>query len=75
MQEQRLVVSLLSKFPDDVDERLGGIPGDPGLVLPKLVDLRDGVAIVDSRMGLKQPDWTYSETPVRLGPRVVRELV
>jgi NADH:ubiquinone oxidoreductase subunit F (NADH-binding) len=74
-QEQRLITSLLRRFPDDVDERLAGIPGDADVVLPKLVDLRDGVATVDYRMALKQPDWTYAETPVRLGPRVVRELV
>ncbi|MDJ0769127.1 MAG: NADH-ubiquinone oxidoreductase-F iron-sulfur binding region domain-containing protein [Ilumatobacter sp.] len=73
VQEQRLITSLLQRFPDDLDERAGGAPGDPDVVLPKLVDLVDGVAVVDAEMLLKQPDWTYAETPVRLGPRVVRE--
>lgn len=72
-QEQRLITSLLLRFPDDLDERMSGVAGDPDLVLPKLVDLVDGVAVVDARMGHKRPDWTYTETPVRLGPRLVRE--
>jgi hypothetical protein len=72
-QEQRLITSLLQRFPGDLDERLSGVAGDAELVLPKLVDLRDGVAIVDERHALKQPDWTYAETPVRLGPRLMRE--
>jgi NADH:ubiquinone oxidoreductase subunit F (NADH-binding) len=72
-QEQRLVTSLLQRFPADLERRLAGEPGDPDVVLPKIVDLVDGVLTVDDRHRLKQPDWTYAPTPVRLGPRVVRD--
>jgi NADH:ubiquinone oxidoreductase subunit F (NADH-binding) len=75
VQEQQLITSLLRRFPDDLDERLAGRPGDTDLVLPKLVDIVDGVAVVDAAVLTKQPDWTYSETPVRLGPRLLRETV
>ena len=63
---------LLQRFPGDVDERLAGTPGDPSIVLPKLVDLRDGEVIVDEQHACKRPDWTYGDQPVRLGPKVVR---
>jgi NADH-quinone oxidoreductase subunit F len=31
-------------------------------VVPKLVDVADGVATYDPRQARKQPDWTYAET-------------
>ena len=65
-QERRLISSLLEAFPDDLEERIGGIRGDLDLELPRLVDLVDGRAATDPRSGTKRPDWTYSETPVRL---------
>jgi NADH:ubiquinone oxidoreductase subunit F (NADH-binding) len=71
-QAQRLVPSLLQEFPDDLDARAGGESGDPEVVLPKLVDLADGVMTVDTGWARKRPDWTYGDTPVRLGPRVER---
>ena len=36
------------------------MPRPRGLVVPKLVDLADGVAIYDERQARKQPDWTYA---------------
>lgn len=65
-QEQRVIASLLDRFPDDLAERLAGVAGDPDVPLPKLVDLRDGVATVAAGPPHKHPDWTYHETPVRL---------
>lgn len=63
-QEQRVVTSLLRNFPEDLAERLNGALGDTELVLPKLVDLADGVAHIDPAANRKRPDWTYGETPV-----------
>ncbi len=68
-QARGLLSSLLQRFPDDLDVRLGGAPGDDSVVLPKLVDLDDGVAVVDLGHRRKRPDWTYSDTPVRIGSR------
>ena len=65
-QEQRLVASLLDEFPDDLAERLAGIPGDPDVPLPKIVDIRDGVAELAEGPPHKYPDWTLRDTPVQL---------
>lgn len=66
-QAQILVPSILQGYPDDLATRLAGHPGDLDVPLPKLVDLADGVATIDSAQDRKRPDWTYGETPVRLG--------
>jgi NADH:ubiquinone oxidoreductase subunit F (NADH-binding) len=60
-QEQRVVASVLERFPEEVvahieDERC---PRPRPLVLPKLIDLGGGRAVYDERQGRKQPDWTY----------------
>ena len=68
-QEQRVIASLLDSFPADLAERLAGIPGDPAVPLPKIVDLRDGVAVTAAGPPHKHPDWTLRETPVRLSRR------
>lgn len=65
-QEQRVVASLLDDFPDDLADRLSGLPGDHDVPLPKLVDLRDGVAVLEAGPPFKHPDWSLRETPVRL---------
>jgi hypothetical protein len=31
-------------------------------VLPKLVDVRDGAAVHDTRQARKRPDWTYDDS-------------
>lgn len=73
-QERAVITSVLERFPDDVAERAGGASGDPGVFFPKIVDFEsDGTLVLDERHGLKQPDWTYAEFPVRLGPKVVRD--
>ncbi len=63
-QQQRVIGSLLSLFPDGVQDHLeeGAAPDDPVLIAP-LVDINDdGQAIVDERHRTKQPDWTFDET-------------
>jgi NADH:ubiquinone oxidoreductase subunit F (NADH-binding) len=60
VQEQRVVGSILAGFTDEADEALDGRPRpETSFVLPKLVDLADGVATYDERQALKRPDWTY----------------
>ena len=63
-QEQQVVTSLLQRFPDDLAARLERVGGDADLVLPKLVDIDNGIAQIDPTAKYKRPDWTYSQTPV-----------
>ncbi|HZI38886.1 MAG TPA: NADH-ubiquinone oxidoreductase-F iron-sulfur binding region domain-containing protein, partial [Acidimicrobiia bacterium] len=62
-QQQRVIGSLLSLFPDAVQAHCGdeAVPDDIVLVAP-LVDIEDGQAIVDERHRSKQPDWTFDDT-------------
>ena len=61
VQEQAVVSSLLRSFPEEFAEHLEGQPCPrPGrVVVPKLVDLADGIARYDERQATKRPDWTY----------------
>jgi NADH:ubiquinone oxidoreductase subunit F (NADH-binding) len=61
-EEQLVVSSILTSFAEEVEEhgRAGGCDRHRGLLVPKLVDLVDGVATYDERSARKQPDWTYS---------------
>ena len=73
-QERAVITSVFERFADDVAERAGGAVGDPDVCFPKIADLdADGTLVLDERHLLKQPDWTYAETPVRLGPTAVRD--
>jgi NADH:ubiquinone oxidoreductase subunit F (NADH-binding) len=61
VEAQQLVPSLLAEFADDFTAHADGtcrLRHD--LVLPKLVDIADGVAVFDDRQATKQPDWTYA---------------
>jgi NADH-quinone oxidoreductase subunit F len=62
VQERNVVSSVLRTFPGDFAAHLDGWcpSGRTGYVLPKLVDLEDGVATYDLAQARKQPDWTYS---------------
>jgi NADH-quinone oxidoreductase subunit F len=62
VQEQLVVRSILREFTDELDAYVGGgtPPFDGDVSVPKLVDIRDGVAVVDERQARKRPDWTYS---------------
>jgi NADH:ubiquinone oxidoreductase subunit F (NADH-binding) len=60
VEEQQLVASLMTAFPDEFVDALEGTPvAVRGLVVAKLVDVADGRAVVDERQATKQPDWTY----------------
>jgi NADH:ubiquinone oxidoreductase subunit F (NADH-binding) len=59
-EEQRVIASLLRSFPEDFTAELEGAPSLAPLPVPKIVDLRDGVAIYDDEQMRKQPDWTYT---------------
>jgi NADH-quinone oxidoreductase subunit F len=61
VEEQRIVASLLRAFPDEFVAAEEGAPvALRGLLVPKLVDIRDGVAVYDENQARKQPDWTYA---------------
>jgi NADH:ubiquinone oxidoreductase subunit F (NADH-binding) len=61
-QQQQVIGSLLSLFPDAVRAHLedAAVPDDPVLIA-SLVDIRDGRAVLDERQRAKQPDWTFDE--------------
>jgi NADH-quinone oxidoreductase subunit F len=58
-EEQRVVSSLLDRFPDDF-LRPPDAPADEQLPIPKIIDILDGVATYDERAKRKRPDWTYA---------------
>jgi NADH:ubiquinone oxidoreductase subunit F (NADH-binding) len=63
VEAQQLVPSLLAEFADDFTAHAaGGCPLRHDLVLPKIVDIVDGVADFDEHQASKQPDWTYADT-------------
>ena len=61
-QQERVIGSLLSLFPDAVRDHLedAAAPDDPVLI-GSLVDIVDGRAVVDEHQRAKQPDWTFDE--------------
>jgi NADH:ubiquinone oxidoreductase subunit F (NADH-binding) len=59
-EEQRVIASLLRTFPEDFTAELEGAPEVDSLPVPKIVDIRDGVAIYDENQMRKRPDWTYA---------------
>jgi NADH:ubiquinone oxidoreductase subunit F (NADH-binding) len=64
IQERLVVASILETFAAEFEEHVvsGSCPRPGGFALPKLADLRDGVAVYDDRQALKQPDWTYASS-------------
>ena len=69
LEEQIVMTNLLQRFPDDLARRAGGEAGEAEVLIPKLVDIVDGVAHTDPTAQLKRPDWTYGETPVAISDR------
>ncbi len=59
-EEQRVISSLLRKFPQDFDSRSESLAPLAMLPVPKIVDIRDGIATYDESQQYKQPDWTYA---------------
>src|SRR6266540_4129299 len=62
-EEQRVISSLLRSFPDEFASALEGSPRLESLPVPKIVDIRDGVAVYDERQNHKRLDWTYEPQP------------
>ena len=62
-EEQLMVSSVLREFPDEFALHLEGrCSSDPRpILIPKIVDLADGVVTYDGRQARKQPDWTYAD--------------
>jgi NADH-quinone oxidoreductase subunit F len=58
-EEQRVISSLLRAFPEDFSpfEDLATLETLP---VPKIVDIRSGIAFYDEAQQRKQPDWTYA---------------
>jgi NADH:ubiquinone oxidoreductase subunit F (NADH-binding) len=65
VEEQVLVASIVRTFGAEFEEhmQLGRCPRPRDLRFPKLVDIADGHVVYDTRVPLKQPDWTYAEEP------------
>ena len=58
-EEQRVISSMLRRFPEDFTSELESASPLEALPVPKILDIRDGVAIYDDAQLRKQPDWTY----------------
>ena len=59
-QQQVIAASLFEQFAGDVDAHLDGrAPSVEPVLVAELVDLHDGVAVVDEHHRAKQPDWTF----------------
>jgi len=61
-QQQVVVASLLDAFGDELEARVEHTAhrGEPFAIVPML-DLRDGVAVLDEEHARKQPDWTFGD--------------
>jgi len=61
-QEQVVIGSFLAAFGPDLDARVDApaARGEAVAIVP-MIDLRDGVAVLDPDFARKQPDWTYDE--------------
>ena len=59
-EEQRVISSLLRKFPEDFAAELEGGSRTAAVPVPKILDIRDGVAVYDEKQMRKRPDWTYA---------------
>jgi len=61
-QQQVVIGSLLDRFPDELTAHITG-EAEPvsSALIAELVDIRNGVAVLDERHRKKQPDWTYNK--------------
>ena len=59
-EEQRVISSLLRRFPEEFTSEVVSVASLETLPIPKIVDIRDGVALYDEAQQRKQPDWTYA---------------
>ncbi|MDP9073076.1 MAG: hypothetical protein M3N98_02685 [Actinomycetota bacterium] len=60
-QQQVVLESILAHFPEEIEAHISGTAdaSEPELIA-ELLDIRDGVAIVDERHRRKQWDWSYN---------------
>ncbi len=62
-QQQLVINSILALFPEAVKAHLAGTaPAVAPELIAELLDIADGVAVLDTRHRRKQPDWTYNAT-------------
>jgi NADH-quinone oxidoreductase subunit F len=62
-EEQILIASMLQRFPEEFALHLDGRCSkeqERPLLVPKIVDIADGVVTWDEKQARKQPDWTYA---------------
>ncbi|MEO7443493.1 MAG: NADH-ubiquinone oxidoreductase-F iron-sulfur binding region domain-containing protein, partial [Acidimicrobiales bacterium] len=60
-QQQVVINSILQLFPETVTDHLSGAaPAVVPELIAELLDIHDGVAILDERHRRKQPDWSYN---------------
>ena len=59
-QHQVVTQSIMARYPDQFEDHVAGRigPVEPYLIA-ELVDIEDGVAVVDERFAEKQPDWSF----------------
>ena len=59
-QQQVVIGSMLEAFGADLEARVehSAHAGEPVAIIP-MVDLHDGIAVLDEEHARKQPDWTY----------------
>lgn len=56
--------SVLRAFSEEFAEHLEGrcrAPHERRILMPKIVDLRDGVVTYDQKQPLKEADWSYRD--------------
>jgi NADH-quinone oxidoreductase subunit F len=59
-EEQRVISSLLRRFPEEFTGEIASAASLRDLPIPKIVDIQDGGAVYDEAEQRKQPDWTYA---------------
>ncbi len=61
-QQQVVVASFLAAFGDELEARVEHTAHrQTALAIVPMIDLRDGVAVLDDEHARKQPDWTFAE--------------
>jgi NADH:ubiquinone oxidoreductase subunit F (NADH-binding) len=60
-QHQEVISSIIAKFGPELEAHVGryGAGAVEPVLIAELVDISDGVAVVDERHLEKQPDWTF----------------
>ncbi len=73
VQQETVLRSLLLTFPDEFERHAeGSIPPAWPVLIAELIDINNGVAVVDRRHLAKQPDWTYNKADSGVVPVQLR---